>query len=506
MYYSSSRLKSANHSPRTLLSLLQRIRAKLRPLAVPALVIGTLILAVASGLGAIKLQRRFAKLALASIVFLITAFAGYEYVILVVIAISTNFVAIDSLPYLFGFSTLDLSVIFLLGLVVVNGLSDGRGQGFVRTALDWPVLLFFGAVVLSLFNAKYYLGTVQEFRNGIARTLMGYLLYFVFTNLIRTRQQLMRLVAGLFVIATVIASFMVAQQVVGPSVSLIPSEARVYNVTALGQELVGVARVSPPGSIIVYVMLFPAFILHVTPDYLKSRKWLSLIPVVLFSVATLFTFDRNMWVGAIIASAAFVLLSRLESSRFVLLVLVLVVAAIVAVFLVGVYFPRIHSVVDAVFLRFDSLFAGDELVYDSSTQYRLDENKAAMPVIEEHPILGIGPMAKYREPWYSEDTGARYIHNAYLYILVDLGFAGLIPFIWFSLAHLIRGVTSWSHVQDPILKGLIISLSLSYIAVLVSNTVAPYSMMQYGVSITAGMLGLNAVAMRLASQTESPQG
>jgi O-antigen ligase len=474
-------------------------QSELESAAVPLLALSTLVLAAAAGLLAAMLpllpESRVKLLAGLPILFL--AFKRPHCVLLLLLILSSTFVEARNLPYLFGFSALEWCVILLLGLVVTRALSDRGKDAFVRTPLDWPVFLFFLAGTISLISAVYTLGTVEEFRNRIWRTLLLYLVFFAVTNLVRTRRQLMTLVGGMFVVASVVAAFMVLQQAVGPGVNIIPGQYRAYAATALGQELKGVARVSPPGALIVFVMLLPAFVLHVTPEYLKGHKWLSYIPVVLLPPAIAFTFDRNMWLGAISGSIAFILISRLKSRRFVSLVLVLAVGASLLVSLLNVYFPRIDTVVEGLSARFNSLFAGDELVYDASTQWRLRENELAVAKIKEYPVLGIGPSGEYRPSWSNTDKLTGYVHNAYLFLLVDVGIVGFLPLLWLSVAYLARGICGWHTLRDPVLRGLVLGFVLSFVALLVSNLAAPRFLEMNGALLVGVILGISEVAIRL---------
>jgi O-antigen ligase len=234
---------------------------------------------------------------------------------------------------------------------------------------------------------------------------------------------------------------------------------------------------------------------------MRGRKWLSCIPLVLFPAAIAFTFDRNLWIGVVIASIASILIVRTEGGRVVLLVLVLVIGAVLLGTLLDAYFPRIGITLDALSLRFQSLFAGDDLVYDSSTQWRLLENKYAIPTIQKHPLLGIGPRATYRPPIrLGEDLLRHYVHNAYLWLLVDFGFAGFLPFLWFSMAFLLRGISAWYTLDDPILRSLALGFTAGYIVLLVSSLAAPRFLTTYGAILVGAVLGINEVIIRLGRQ------
>jgi O-antigen ligase len=475
----------------------QRIRTQLQPFIVPLLAVVTFVLAAILGLVAFKLEPRFVELALAGIAGFLLLLCGAEFVMITLIVISSTLVDVQTLPYLFGFSSPELISLLLVGLVLINHLSNR--ENFVHTPLDLPIFLFVGATIISLINAKYNLGTVSNLRNSVTRTMLVYLLFFAVTNLIKNRRQLMTLVGSMLVMATVVAGFMVAQQAVGSAVSIIPGRENVASATVLGQEAVGTVRVvGLPGVAMVYIMLLPALILHITPEYMKGRKWLLLISVGLLPLAVTFTFSRNLWLGAVGGGVIFILLSRLQGGRFVFLILIVTLGAVLLGTLLSAYFPRIETVAQGLSARFSSLFAGDELVYDSSTQGRLKENEYAIAKIKEYPFLGIGPMADY---YFALYKNTHYVHNAYLWILLDFGIVGFVPVLWFSIAYLVRGMLYWAEVRDPILKGIVIGFTVSYIAVLISSVATPKLLELSSVPLIAMMLGINEVAMKLGKDT-----
>ena len=487
---------------RRLRYLLEAIWAYRQTWATPVLTISAVVLGIAFGLLATKLSLYIGVLALGSLIVFLVAFRKPELVLLLMLTMTSTFYDIRSLGHFFGFALDAFALIFLLGLIVARVVTNKAK--LVRTPLDWPIFLFVVAATISNINALYYLETVYLFRNSIWRQLMIYLIFFAVTNLVKTRRQLMTVVGGMMVMATIVAAFMVAQQAVGTTVSIIPNQVRVGVATGVGQQAIsGVARISSvPGVGLVYVMLLPALILLATPEYLRGRKWLAFIPAILLPLAIAFTFTRGLWIGAIGGGIIFVFVSRFKSKRFIGLIIGLVIAAISLIHLLNVYFPRIDTVVAGLSDRFSLLLdASEDTANDSSAQARIEENKVAIPKIEEYPILGLGPGADYRPPRKINDGGTNYIHNGYFFILLNMGLVGFIPFLWFSIAHLMIGLFSWHRLQDPILKALVIGFTLSYLAVLINNTSSPRVMEPIFIIVLGLIMGINQVAIRLGTQS-----
>lgn len=112
-----------------------------------------------------------------------------------------------------------------------------------------------------------------------------------------------------------------------------------------------------------------------------------------------------------------------------------------------------------IFLLFD--FLGDvgrllpqNMIIDSSIEYRIKIWKAAIKIIKDNPVLGIGPGTIWEKlPLYSSDLKAyvAHVHNIYLQKLVDTGIVGLFLFA-LSIKYI------WSRVRNDILNNKEISI------------------------------------------------
>ena len=218
-----------------------------RPLALPALAVVAIALGAVSGLLATKLSLAVAMLALGGLAVILSTFSRPEFVILLMLVASSSIFAQNQIPTIsvgFAFSAIELCLIFLLGLVVVQALGDKKNP-FVKTPLNLPIALFFLASFVSLLNSVLNLGTDVDLLEYQWRILFNYLVFFAVTNLVRTRRQLMTLVVGMFVIATVVAVMMIVQQALGDSVVILPG--KVGTAGVFESDFAGVTRVLPPG-------------------------------------------------------------------------------------------------------------------------------------------------------------------------------------------------------------------------------------------------------------------
>jgi O-antigen ligase len=142
----------------------------------------------------------------------------------------------------------------------------------------------------------------------------------------------------------------------------------------------------------------------------------------------------------------------------------------------------------------------DTLAKDASTQWRVFETRYAIQSIVQHPLLGIGLGNFYRpaienDPlWYPDkpNYGLRwYIHNSYLWVWIDMGLLGIIPFIWVFAIFLVRGFRRWRNIEDPKLRSIALGFTLACLGMVISNLVAPRFVEDWSLSIFAVILGIN---------------
>ena len=500
----SLRSRALIKAERPLSYYLNVAQVTLRPLTMPALAVGALAFGVFAGLLAAKLPPVITLMALANLAVLLVAFSRPDLVILLMLTISSSIIdprAIPSISVGFRFTAVEMCLILLLGLVVARFLSSRGETDFVRTPLDLPLLLFFAASTISFFNALYNLGETRGWLVPYWRVLFDYLVFFAVTNLVRTRQQLVTLVSGLLVMTTIMAALMIVQGAVGPSVKVIPNASLGY-ATAFDQEFVGVTRVLPAGVSLIFIMLFPALILHTTPEYLRARKWLSLIPLLLLPVAIALTFNRTWWAGTLVSLIILLFISPAsQRKKLIIFMCVLVMILSLSVYFLNAYIPRTGNIVEALYLRAASFFAVARIESGGGDEWRLRENEAAMIRIKEHPLLGVGPGGKLRHEWWLGDGFTRFMHNSYLFILADLGILGFLPFLWFSVAYLVRGFVFGLTLQDPVLKGWVLGLTLGYIALLIAGAAGAELVGWHTTPVIGVMLGVNEVAIKLGQQS-----
>jgi O-antigen ligase len=89
-----------------------------------------------------------------------------------------------------------------------------------------------------------------------------------------------------------------------------------------------------------------------------------------------------------------------------------------------------------------------------------------------------------------------YIHNAYLWVLVDLGTLGFVPFLWFYAAAIWRGLARWRTVRDAGLRALALGITLGILGQAITNLVAPNFFQSWALSVFPILLGVREVILR----------
>ncbi len=318
------------------------------------------------------------------------------------------------------------------------------------------------------------------------------------TNLVREDRQLRLLLRGITFLAVIVAIAMVAQVLLGTSLSILPGR-----VESLSAAYSGVTRVLPPGQSLVLVafvlisvwLIFRGFELVTTALLLQWG---------LVGLALVLTFNRSFWAAALLV---FLLLFLLTASRnrqrllgLALIALVLLALLLLSALLVSE--SQTMAFIEATTDRFTTLF-NPETTSESSLRWRYVENEHAFARIAAHPLLGLGLGARYRPfdsriDYFGQEWDARsYIHNAHLWIMLNSGLLGYVCFLWLSAVFLVRGFLHWRQVGDPEMRATVLSFTLTYLGLQFAAIVNPIFMQWFWVPVLGIMMGINETIFRM---------
>jgi len=451
------------------------------------------------GLIAIYLPLGITLTAIAGILLLKYLTTRAVLVVLIIVVLTSSIVFEESIPLLpIGVGSLHVSDILLLFMLSTLGYRylTEKNFTFAKSPLNIPLLLFVSAALLSAIISVVKFGA--DF-NDVARqfrVISYYLLFFLTTNLITEKQQIKLLVKGLFIIAAVVAAAMVVQAIIGESIQLMPG--RIESAGTSGSEF-GALRILPPGQTLVFVTFIVSICALVfnqeKPVLFSSTFYLTL----LLGMGIVLTYNRSYWVTAILGIMTLLMITATENKirlAALLMVILICCGSIFAMF--GGTGGKLGTTVDAVTERFSSLFAGKELEQSSSLDYRRMENEYAVAQIKRHPLMGIGLANDYRPDIYGPDDNLNYyVHNAYLWLILDFGFFGFVLYLWFYLRFILRGFRNWQKIEDTLMQSVVAGSMLSGTGLLLMAFVNPVFMQWFSIVVLAIMIGVSETIIRI---------
>jgi O-antigen ligase len=360
---------------------------------------------------------------------------------------------------------------------------------------------------IGVFLVAAALGIVVGASNGArsplvdARDIAYYASYWLaltaFTG--RARRELVFRIAAYAAVAVVIAQ--VAQGFTGPGLMLF------YDADPT-RELIGCPsgdcadpwaqgfpRVRPPGIALVYVVAcFAASHLLWGPQHARRRVG-ALLAVC--GLGLLVSLNRNMLIGLTAGLVVTALVSR-RRGRFAV---VATVAAIVgfAAFEVAAASPELEG--NSIVARVLSITAVSELESSATVSERVEENDAALDVLAESPIEGLGWGVPFGRPSLAFVDGEfqtrekHFIHNQYLALWMRAGLLGLVAFVA-ALAIAAAYGTRWLRTESEDDAWIGAGVVTSVTAIAASSIVAIYLVHPTWAPVVAGLLALATTLRR----------
>jgi O-antigen ligase len=472
----------------------------LRPKSYGALQVGAALSAgILLGVASFALGPFLVLMGLIGVLLVSLAFIAPEIVVLIMLAFVLELIPAQlnpSISLLVGhFFVTDLLLIVLLLVIMLRYVAD-RTWHRTRTPLDQLLLLFCVLAIIGLVNSVLNHGVRFDHATPEARVFLYYLLFFAVTNLIKTRDQLVRLIVGILFVAAVVAGSMAVQAILGRAVFAANGPA------VDGETLV---RAFNPGFVACYVALT---VLICDTGLRKDHRsrLVNYLLILLLGLGLVTTLARNLLIaGAISLSVLFVLLHQRDRSRLggrLLILAGIALFGMAALLLFGGEF-RLLQYLSAYSDRASRMFSGTILSSRENVLIRWDEVEYAWQQITKHPILGIGFTTPYRPPFYLGDKGTYYIHNAYLWIWLKTGLLGLAAFLGLSFRFLQRGFQHWRDADDSFLRAAMLGFTLAYLGMMITNLVAPSFVENWNAAIFAVIMGIGEAILTQKQMTTS---
>ena len=210
------------------------------------------------------------------------------------------------------------------------------------------------------------------------------------------------------------------------------------------------------------------------------RKPLFLLVSGLLFAGIFLTFGRTTYAAVLICGLLVVW--WLNKRRLPQLALILAIVIGVGSALGAHWKPNTFA---AVYYRLTSI--GEEINHGYSAQWRFWEAEAMLPLIKEHPLIGVGLGADYKGSRGSSvrpDLN-RYVHNAYLYMAGKMGLPALVFFLGFMVCVFAIGRRSarshalpWTRIVGATGAAMMIRFWLA-------SVTEPHLMSDYGVIVIA---------------------
>ncbi|MCM8782284.1 MAG: O-antigen ligase family protein, partial [Candidatus Omnitrophica bacterium] len=209
------------------------------------------------------------------------------------------------------------------------------------------------------------------------------------------------------------------------------------------------------------------------------RKSLFMVLSLFFGITEIVSFARSLWIAAIFGLAfLFFVLSGKQKLNFLKL-------ATTAVLLVSLYIAiamslpsknLLYKSLYSVGKRYLSIFITEG---EPTMMTRDVEIKEALRKAFMHPFLGNGlgtEITYFRyDRWFGVSTWTtpRYIHNAYVYLFLNMGILGVITFLCFCISLIRYGLKLHSTLEDEMDKAVTLGITCAFISLMVASLAGP---------------------------------
>jgi O-antigen ligase len=313
------------------------------------------------------------------------------------------------------------------------------GSDWLRSwnALDWAVASFVLLAALSLLVSSNRGVSIREFRVIIVEPV---LLYFLLRESNLGDEQLTRLADALLLAGLAVCAVGLHQYFVSGDVIVAEGVNRMRGVYASPNNL---------SLLLGRVTVFALAVLWAGGPRRRLLYGLALVPL---GLSLFLTYSRGGWLLSL--PAGLLAIGGLRGRRATA-VAVVAVALCVLLLLPLVGTQRILSLLD---------------VDQGTTFYRLKLWQAAVAMIRDHPLTGVGldnflyryPEYMLREAW--QEPGLSHPHNIVLDYWTRLGIGGVLVWVWLQAAFFKLALRLYQRLPDGSVRAIILGLIASMVA------------------------------------------
>jgi O-antigen ligase len=411
-------------------------------------------------------------------------------------------------PITFGGGGLGLAEILLMLILFTAYVKTYGERRHVASPMKPALVFLLFTIFLSLgVSYREYQSDPRGFYDFVAvynagRVLFPYALFFGILYGIRDKRELRLFFNIILGLACIVAFLMIVQYGMGKSHSIIYGDAEQGRLVVGLSDEQDVTRSIPPGLSMIGYMFLTTLYMSASFRGKKSSVYGALAAVL--AAGLVLSFTRNLWIGTGAGVIGIVAVSAGQVRARLAIILVIVVASGIALSLaVSTVSPgKGHDLSKALLSRFQSISGGKVL----KDENRLEENRQAWKIVQEHPIFGTGMgstlkrvyIHNYGGPGFST-ASSNIIHNSWLNIWVHYGICGLISFAWLTVVFLSRALRLWKKADEAWIRCMGLAFGVGY---LVCLSRASVSMMllaqQWDIATLSFSWGMVEIASALA--------
>lgn len=354
-----------------------------------------------------------------------------------------------------------IGFVALLGFTLSILVNKEKIRSFV---LIWPLLLFWTALLVSLF-----------FTGDFSRSLIVFI-FIIFTSLfailpnqyLDTKEKLEKIILVLFWSTLLVCAFGIFQflgDVIGLSMS-ITGLREGYTKAVFGFPRVQGFSIEP-----LYLgnyLLFPLGI-FIALFLAKIRiKYLSR-PILFFVIfLSLLVLALTLSRGAYLAFGIMILVMFIFMAKKFLTPRIITVALITILLAIGTVVWFINKGEDKAYEEFIKHITVEDFTEGESVQGRLNEYERALELAEDNKIFGIGigayGVTKKGFPEHEDISDYDIVNNQYIELLTETGWVGLISFLLLIIFIIWRGIIAFYATHNKKIKFILVGLLGAFVA------------------------------------------
>ena len=349
-----------------------------------------------------------------------------------------------------------ISVVFLLAPFVstslIGVLSVAVAAYWILTILTAPALPVITPVHILVFLYWCIATIATAFSPVKSAALNGWIILTLYLVLFALASQILRspkfcnwIITSFLLTALVVSAYGIRQEFFGVQqlatwndpTSALANDTRVYSYLGNPNLLGG--------------YLLPAIALSVGAVFVWRgwiQKTLAVIMVAANSACLYFTDSRGAWLAMAVLISVLLLLFYFWWREYLprfwqVWLLPLVFGSLAAILLVA------FISLEPLRLRLTSIFAGRQ---DSSNNFRINVWEACFRIIEDYPLLGIGPGNDAFNQIYPRYMNSRYpalsAYSVYLEHIVEMGYLGFGCFVWLLAVTFTHGIRQLARLRS----------------------------------------------------------